>query len=251
VRRLPAIGAVAAQIPLCGHRRRGCRGGDGGGDRHRQRAATGRRSCAGAVDPDQGRLRSHPRSRLRRLRDGGHSHRRQEHRGGAAEHQRPECGGHRRRTHDRDAWLRRHPPAHVAGHPAQRAAGRLAGGLPRRGAAYLRREVHARRRLCRQPVQRVGRHRQRGDLHPRLVPHPQQPRPLRRRRQGAVRLRRARGLRLRQRPQRNRALLGNRDQQVPRRHRAPAQAVFFERRPVGDGRCGSAATPATPMRRNS
>ena len=31
--------------------------------------------------------------------------------------------------HDRDAGLRRHPPAHVAGLPAQRPAGRLARGL--------------------------------------------------------------------------------------------------------------------------
>ena len=68
-------------------------------------------------------------------------------------------------------------------------ARRLARGLSRRRAAHLRRQIYARRRLCRRPLQRARRDRQRRDLRARLVAHPQQPRPHRRRRQGAVRIR--------------------------------------------------------------
>ena len=45
------------------------------------------------------------------------------------EHQRAERAGDRRLEVDRDAGLRRYPPSHVAGLPAQRPAGRLARGL--------------------------------------------------------------------------------------------------------------------------
>ena len=77
--------------------------------------------------------------------------------GGAAEHQRAQRAGDRRLEVDRDAGLRRYPPPHVAGLPAQRAAGRLARGLPQRRAAHVRRQDGAGRRLCRRPAQRARR----------------------------------------------------------------------------------------------
>ena len=116
---------------------------------------------AGPADPAQGRLRALARQGGRRLRAGRRADRRQQDLGGEAEHQRAQRPGDRRLEFDRDAGLRRYPPAHVAGLPAQRAAGRLAGGLSQRRAAQVRRHHDAGRRLCRRSGQRARRDRRR------------------------------------------------------------------------------------------
>ena len=77
-------------------------------------------------------------------------------------------------------------------------------------------------------LQRARRHRQRGDLHARLVAHPEFAGAHRRLHQGADGVGRARGVRLRHRAERVRPSLGDRDRtQYPERHRAAAQAIFL------------------------
>ena len=135
----------------------------------------------------------------------------------------------------RHAGLRRYPPAHVAGLPAQRAAGRLARGLHRNvvqrtfGAKMMPDDVYA--ADC---ISALGCHRCRRDLRARLVAHPEFARAHRRLHQGIAGIRRAGGVRLWHRPERDRP--GNwKDAptaQVSRRHRAAAQAVFLQRRPA-------------------
>ena len=127
--------------------------------------------------------------RRRRLRAGRRADRGQEDHGGEAEHQRAERPGDRRVEPHRHAGLRRYPPSHVAGLPAQRAAGRLARGLPQRRAAHIRRQDDAGRCLCRRLHQRARRHRRRRDLHPRLVAHPEFARAHRRLHQGTAGIR--------------------------------------------------------------
>ena len=93
----------------------------------------------------------------------------------------------------RHAGLRRYPPSHVAGLPAQRAAGRLARTITSQlDAAQIRREHDAGRCLCRRPTQRARLHRRRRDLGPRLVAHPEFAGAHRRLHQGTAGIRRAR-----------------------------------------------------------
>ena len=72
-----------------------------------------------------------------------------------------------------------------------------------RGAAHVRRRLHAGRCLCGRPAQRARRDRHRRDLRARLVAHPQHARAHRRGHQGACGIRRARGVRLRQSAERH------------------------------------------------
>ena len=189
----------------------------------------------------------------RRLRAGRRAGRRRQDLRRAAEHQRRQCRGDRRREHDRHAGLRRYPPPHVAGHPAQRPARRLARATTstwcsaRSAPIYTPDDVYAG-----DLSQRARRDRHRRHLRARLVAHPQHARAHRRGHQGACRVRRARGVRLRQSAERVRPMVGRAAPQVSGRHRAPAQAVLLQRRPADDALSGGALGRARrdPARRS-
>ena len=102
-------------------------------------------------------------------------------------------------------------------------------------------KIYARRRLCRRSVQRARRHRQRRDLRARLVAHPEHAGAHRRRGQGLGGVRAcARSSPMAPRRTRPAGSGRCRDIQISRRHRAPAQAVFLQRRSTADALSGGA-----------
>ena len=167
----------------------------------------------------------------RRLRHRGRADRGREDRRRPAKHHRHRAGD-RRREHDRDARLRRHASAHVAGRgsqqPAQRAARRL---RPRHPGLGPRRD-EAGGRPHRRSGERARRDQRRRDHAARLVAHRQQSRAHRCGDRGAARIGRARGVRVRRRRRWAR-------QPISGRHPPAAEAVLLVERSAADAGHGS------------
>ena len=204
-------------------------------DRHRSGSAgAGSRDCAGAPVLIKGGCVLSLDRAVGDFEGSRRSDRGQRDSGSAAEHQRTQCRGDRRLEVDRDAGVRRHPPAHVAGLPAQRAAGRFARRLSQRraatfGAKMMPDDVYAANLLSALGAIDSGVTCVLDWSHIQNTPEHTD---------ACIKGCRTPGVRAVFAYGAGQNETGRvweiANQQVPRRHRAPAQAVFLQRRSAGD-----------------